>query len=131
MSPRQDNSQRKVTRNRRAEGAPCLCTNKNHGHDEEGQCGHPVFGRTRSGRIKFICDHCSYLAWLVRNPQSDPKVRHPTRTALKKARLEAEERADLDSLTPTSREGESSSRPPQPRRPKPSDPGDDILREPF
>ena len=42
-------------------GDPCLCTSWGHGHDEE-QCGNPVHGRTRGGRIKKICDDCSHIA---------------------------------------------------------------------
>lgn len=42
-----------------------MCRAKGHGHDDElneHKCGAPVYGRTRGGNLKQMCDHCSWCA---------------------------------------------------------------------
>jgi hypothetical protein len=45
----------------RRTGDPCFCTSFGHGHDGE-RCEKPVTGRTRSGRLRRICDECAHIA---------------------------------------------------------------------
>jgi hypothetical protein len=62
-------------------GAPCLCNSWGHYHDGE-TCGKPVFGRTRGGKIKKVCDDCSHYSFLHKHsadlaPPQDPLAREP------------------------------------------------------
>jgi hypothetical protein len=63
-------------------GAPCLCNSWGHYHDGE-TCGKPVYGRTRAGNMKKVCDDCSHYAYLHRHaldlapPPIDALAREP------------------------------------------------------